>query len=113
MFPCPICKGEGGWKEVILDDGSGSYDECGYCFGEEMIVVDSELHRKIKKRNLSFRVWEQFCKRDVATEAESRVLQKRVDEHEEGVLAFVAHSSRKYKPNSLTIFRRSVSLLSC
>lgn len=28
---CPCCKGEGGYKEVILDDGTGPYYPCGYC----------------------------------------------------------------------------------
>ena len=28
---CPICKGDGGWKEVILDDGTGPWYECCYC----------------------------------------------------------------------------------
>lgn len=28
---CPVCKGEGGYKEVILDDGTGPYYPCDYC----------------------------------------------------------------------------------
>ena len=28
---CPICKGEGGYTEKILDDGSGPYYPCYYC----------------------------------------------------------------------------------
>ena len=31
--PCPMCKGEGGHKEVILDDGSGPWFNCGLCEG--------------------------------------------------------------------------------
>ncbi len=30
---CSICKGEGGWLDPIMDDGSGPYDECGACQG--------------------------------------------------------------------------------
>ena len=30
-FTCPICDGEGGEKEVILDDGTGPYYPCNFC----------------------------------------------------------------------------------
>jgi hypothetical protein len=41
-FPCPICKGQGGEKEVILDDGSGPYYKCGYCEGEGLIEINGK-----------------------------------------------------------------------
>ncbi len=28
---CPMCGGMGGEKTPILDDGSGPWEECGYC----------------------------------------------------------------------------------
>ena len=28
---CPDCKGNGGYKDVILDDGSGIWYPCGFC----------------------------------------------------------------------------------
>ena len=28
---CPDCKGKGGYKDVILDDGSGVWYQCGFC----------------------------------------------------------------------------------
>lgn len=30
---CQDCGGAGGYKEVILDDGSGPWFECGWCEG--------------------------------------------------------------------------------
>lgn len=36
---CQCCKGEGGEREHILDDGSGPYYECGYCKGEGEINI--------------------------------------------------------------------------
>jgi hypothetical protein len=34
---CPVCKGKGGYKEVILDDGSGPYYPCDYCHDETKV----------------------------------------------------------------------------
>ncbi len=31
--PCMDCRGRGGWREPILDDGSGPWYECGWCEG--------------------------------------------------------------------------------
>ena len=31
LVQCQGCHGEGGYKEVILDDGSGPWEPCGYC----------------------------------------------------------------------------------
>lgn len=28
---CPCCEGEGGYTDVILDDGSGPYYPCEFC----------------------------------------------------------------------------------
>lgn len=32
-FVCAYCHGEGGERDVILDDGSGPWEECGVCSG--------------------------------------------------------------------------------
>ena len=53
-FPCPYCKGQGGEKEVICDDGSGPYYECGYCEGEGMIVIGGEIHLRRKKEKKEY-----------------------------------------------------------
>ena len=34
---CPACHGEGSWKDVILDDGSGPSETCGYCGGSGVV----------------------------------------------------------------------------
>ena len=31
LVQCQGCHGDGGYKEVILDDGSGPWEPCGYC----------------------------------------------------------------------------------
>jgi hypothetical protein len=28
---CPCCNGEGGYTEIVLDDGTGPYYPCGFC----------------------------------------------------------------------------------
>ncbi len=30
---CPWCGGGGGFTEVILDDGTGPWEQCGFCNG--------------------------------------------------------------------------------
>jgi len=30
---CPNCGGLGGYTEVILDDGTGPWEQCGFCEG--------------------------------------------------------------------------------
>lgn len=55
-FPCPICKGQGGWKEVVLDDGSGPFDECGYCEGKGLIEIGGKLHREKKAFQIAFMI---------------------------------------------------------
>jgi len=35
---CPSCHGEGGYKDVILDDGSGPVEVCGFCSGTGEVV---------------------------------------------------------------------------
>jgi DnaJ-class molecular chaperone len=37
LWVCPACHGMGGEKEVICDDGSGPFYQCGYCKGEGII----------------------------------------------------------------------------
>lgn len=52
-FPCPICHGQGGEKQVILDDGSGPYYECDYCNGEGLIEIGGKRHREIMHSNIA------------------------------------------------------------
>ena len=56
FFPCWVCEGQGGWKEEILDDGSGPYDECGYCEGNGLIEIGGELHRKHKAEQIALMI---------------------------------------------------------
>lgn len=30
---CPSCNGRGGWVDVILEDGTGPFEPCGWCDG--------------------------------------------------------------------------------
>lgn len=30
---CKVCNGEGGEREIILDDGTGPWHSCGFCSG--------------------------------------------------------------------------------
>ena len=32
-LPCQECRGRGGERDVILDDGTGPWEECGFCLG--------------------------------------------------------------------------------
>lgn len=52
---CPCCHGAGGWKDVILDDGSGPIEPCGYCNGTG----------EIKNKRLFYQIlaWEGWDKR--------------------------------------------------
>lgn len=38
---CQECGGAGGWKEPILDDGSGPYYWCGWCEGTGYVTPHS------------------------------------------------------------------------
>jgi len=70
LFPCPICKGSGIAEEgETVDVGVGNVQvsadiECGYCFGEGMIGVNSETHEKIKTRALIDLFYLRFGKED-------------------------------------------------
>jgi hypothetical protein len=44
---CPECKGEGGEKEIILDDGSGPWYECGFCNGKGYMNIFQKIYWKI------------------------------------------------------------------
>lgn len=33
VVQCAACHGEGGYRERVLEDGSGPWDSCGYCKG--------------------------------------------------------------------------------
>ncbi len=57
-FPCWVCKGRGGEKEIILDDGSGPYEDCGWCEGEGMILIGGKVHRKWKREELAIKIIE-------------------------------------------------------
>ena len=46
-FPCPWCKGRGGYTEAVLDDGSGPYYPCYSCNDEGQIEIGSETHVKL------------------------------------------------------------------
>lgn len=37
LLSCQECCGSGGFKEVILDDGSGPWFECGWCEGTGLL----------------------------------------------------------------------------
>lgn len=34
---CQECHGWGGWKEPVLDDGSGPWSDCGWCRGTGLV----------------------------------------------------------------------------
>ena len=38
-FICQECGGAGGWREVILDDGTGPWEVCGWCWGEGRVLA--------------------------------------------------------------------------
>jgi hypothetical protein len=48
-FPCPYCKGSGGELDVILDDGTGPWYDCGVCNGDGMIVIGGPVHLRMKE----------------------------------------------------------------
>lgn len=48
-FPCPYCKGQGGEGEVICDDGTGPWYDCGVCRGNGMIQINGPIHQEMKK----------------------------------------------------------------
>lgn len=37
-YTCPDCGGSGGKTDVILDDGTGPWEECGWCEGKGKIT---------------------------------------------------------------------------
>ncbi len=48
-FPCPYCKGEGTWIEVVIEEtGQGPQYECGGCDGEGTIEINGPIHQRIK-----------------------------------------------------------------
>jgi hypothetical protein len=48
-FPCPYCKGQGGEKEPILDNGEGPWFECGMCDGQGMVEINGPIHQIMKE----------------------------------------------------------------
>jgi len=55
-FPCWVCKGQGGEKQQICDDGSGPYDECGYCEGKGLIEVGGKVHKRIRAFDIGIKI---------------------------------------------------------
>jgi hypothetical protein len=56
---CPACHGLGGEVDVILDDGTGPFETCGYCKGKgeikgnwfyHVLGYQSGYKRYLKKR---------------------------------------------------------------
>ena len=35
---CQECRGAGGWTEPILDDGTGPFEQCGWCHGTGLLT---------------------------------------------------------------------------
>jgi hypothetical protein len=52
---CPECHGEGGYTEVITDDGMGSHYKCGFCNGKGTINVFRKLYFLVW-----FKIWELY-----------------------------------------------------
>lgn len=42
---CPMCRGNGGYTEAVLDDGSGPFYDCGYCIGEGVMNKDKLFYQ--------------------------------------------------------------------
>ena len=39
MLKCPCCNGEGGYTDVITDDGQGPYYPCDFCNDETTVSL--------------------------------------------------------------------------
>lgn len=53
-FPCWVCKGKGGEKEVVIEEtGEGPFYECGYCEGNGLIEINGPIHRKIRAEKIA------------------------------------------------------------
>ena len=61
---CPVCHGAGGEVDVILNDGTGPWEECGFCKGTR-IVGKQKLYCQVLG-------W-------LSVEARTRVKHKRVE----------------------------------
>lgn len=47
-FPCWVCKGQGTWVEVVIEEtGQGPLESCIYCEGEGTIETGGKIHRRI------------------------------------------------------------------
>lgn len=55
-FPCWVCKGSGGEKEIVTDEGEGPWYDCGYCEGEGLIEIGGTVHRKRKAEQLAMEI---------------------------------------------------------
>ncbi|MFA5238235.1 MAG: hypothetical protein WC476_00825 [Phycisphaerae bacterium] len=81
-FPCPICHGpichgSGGEKEVILDDGSGPWYECGYCEGKGCIEIGGKLHETRMLQRLAGEIYK-FHGYDFMTDRTWRRMEKKL-----------------------------------
>ena len=53
-FPCPYCKGEGTWIEVVIPEtGEGPTESCGVCNGTGFIGINSPEHRSIQYNHIT------------------------------------------------------------
>jgi hypothetical protein len=55
---CPDCHGEGGYTEVITDDGMGPHYTCGFCNGKGTMNVFRKLYLLAL-----FKIWELHAER--------------------------------------------------
>ena len=54
-FPCPYCKGQGEWVEVVIEEtGEGPSYKCGHCHGLGMIEIGGPIHQEMKVNRLEW-----------------------------------------------------------
>jgi hypothetical protein len=53
LYECPDCHGEGGYTEVITDDGMGPHYTCGFCNGKGTMNVFKRIYLLVL-----FKKWE-------------------------------------------------------
>ena len=61
---CPSCHGSGGEVDVILEDGTGPWEECGFCKGKGIITKERLYYQAL--------CW-------LSVEAKARAKHKRVE----------------------------------
>lgn len=69
-FPCTFCKGKGGYKEPILEDGSGPYYPCDACADTGFIGVGDTTHLAMLRQKIMDALfkeafpgkgWDEYC----------------------------------------------------